>query len=102
MSSSLKTGISGALAALLLTHDVAGQATVASTRAIALPTACPSDAFNVPADFPSVGFETAFLVGYNNTFSNNLVESLASRMAAPPVIRIGGTSGFVPLPSSYY
>lgn len=95
---SSKAGISGALAALLLAaHDAAGQATVTSTRVIALPTARPSDAMNVPPDFPSVGFETAFLAGYNNSFSDNLVASLAARMAAPPVIRIGGTSGFEPL-----
>ncbi|KAK4041106.1 hypothetical protein C8A01DRAFT_34837 [Parachaetomium inaequale] len=85
MPSWFKARISGELTALLLAaHDAVGQATVTSTRTIALPTARPSNAFNVPADFPSVGFETAFLAGYNNSFSNNLVESLASRMAAPP------------------
>jgi hypothetical protein len=78
---------------LLAAQDVAGQAIVTSTRAIPLPTARPPNAFEVPADFPSVGFETAFLPGYNNSFSDKLVASLASRMAAPPVIRIGGTSG---------
>ncbi|KAH6635765.1 hypothetical protein F5144DRAFT_155425 [Chaetomium tenue] len=89
-----KTEISVTLTAVLLAaQDAAGQATVTSTRAIALPTARPSNAFEVPPDFPSVGFETAFLAGYNNSFSNKLVESLASRMAVPPVIRIGGTSG---------
>ncbi|KAK3299642.1 uncharacterized protein B0H64DRAFT_317221 [Chaetomium fimeti] len=89
-----QTEISWALAAVLLAaQDAAGQATVTSTRAIPLPTARLPDAFEVPADFPSVGFETAFLPGYNNTFSDKLVASLASRMAAPPVIRIGGTSG---------
>ncbi|GAB1312749.1 Glycoside hydrolase family 79 protein [Madurella fahalii] len=91
---SSKARITGALAAFLLAaHEVTAQAIVTSTRMIALPTARPSNAFNVPADFPSVGFETAFLPGYNNKFSDNLVASLASRMAAPPVIRIGGTSG---------
>ncbi|KAH6847127.1 hypothetical protein B0I37DRAFT_445426 [Chaetomium sp. MPI-CAGE-AT-0009] len=89
-----KTELSGALAAVLLAaQDAAGQATVTSTRDIPLPTARLPDAFEVPADFPSVGFETAFLPGYNNSFSDKLVASLASRMAAPPVIRIGGTSG---------
>lgn len=91
---SSKVSVSGALVALILAaHEVTAQATVTSTRIIALPTARPSNAFNVPADFPSVGFEAAFLSGYNNEFSKNLVASLASRMAAPPVIRIGGTSG---------
>ncbi|KXX78631.1 Beta-glucuronidase [Madurella mycetomatis] len=91
---SSKTQVSVFLATFILAaHEVTAQATVTSTRTIALPTARPSNAFNVPADFPSVGFETAFLSGYNNEFSNNLVMSLASRMAAPPVIRIGGTSG---------
>ena len=89
-----KTEFLWALAAVLLVaQDAVGQATVTSTRAIALPTARPSNAFEVPANFPSVGFETAFLPGYNNSFSDKLVASLASRMAAPPIIRIGGTSG---------
>lgn len=73
---------------------VSAQATVTSTQAVSLPTARPSDAFNVPADFPSVGFELAFLPGYNNNFSDNLVASLAQRMGVKPVLRIGGTSGY--------
>ena len=89
-----RTEIFWALAVVLLAaQDATGQATVTSTQTIALPTTRPSNAFEVPADFPSVGFETAFLPGYNNSFSDKLVASLASRMAAPPVIRIGGTSG---------
>jgi hypothetical protein len=90
--------ISGALATLLLVvHDVAAQATVTATRTISMPTSRPTDAYNVPADFPSVGFESSFLPGYDNDFSDNLVASLASRMGAAPVIRVGGTSGFVPI-----
>ncbi|KAK4155818.1 hypothetical protein C8A00DRAFT_31372 [Chaetomidium leptoderma] len=88
---SWKASIFGGL--LLAAHHVAAQASVTSTQTIVLPTARPLSAFNVPADFASVGFETAFLPGYNNTLSENLVASLASRMAALPVIRIGGTSG---------
>ncbi|KAF2265189.1 hypothetical protein CC78DRAFT_515682 [Lojkania enalia] len=77
----------------LVVYHARAQATVTSTRTIALPTARPSNAFDVPPDFPSVGFETAFLPGYNNQFSDNLVASLGSRMGAKPIIRIGGTSG---------
>lgn len=53
----------------------------------------PGAAVRVPPDFVSVGFETAFLPNYANDFSENLVSSVAGRMAAPLVIRIGGTSG---------
>lgn len=68
-------------------------ATVTSTKEIQLPTARPSNAVNVPSNFVSLGFETAFSWQYNDDLSHNLVHSLAQRMSAPPVIRIGGTSG---------
>jgi hypothetical protein len=91
---SSKAQISVALAAVILSvHEAAAQATVTSTQTVSVPTARPTNAFNVPADFPSVGFETAFLDGYDNDFSDNLVASLASRMAEPPIVRVGGTSG---------
>lgn len=80
-------------AAALAVVDVAAQATVTSTQSISAPTSRPSGAFTVPPDFIGVGFESAFLPSYNNDFSENLVDSLASRLAAPPKIRVGGTSG---------
>ena len=41
--------------------------------------------------------ETAFLNAYDNDFSHNLINSVADRMSSPPIIRIGGTSGYVVL-----
>ncbi|KAF7325385.1 F-box only protein 21 [Mycena venus] len=79
--------------AVLIVADVAAQATVTSIQSISPPTARPSNAFEVPPDFLGVGFESAYLPSYNNDFSENLVDSLASRIAAPPTIRVGGTSG---------
>ncbi|RDL32419.1 uncharacterized protein BP5553_08875 [Venustampulla echinocandica] len=84
--------VSVALAALLVL-DVAAQATATSTQSILLPTVRPSTAFIVPPDFLGVGFESAYLPAYNNDFSENLVNSLGSRIAAPSTIRIGGPSG---------
>lgn len=95
MMSSVRTS-SLALAALAVARVAAAQATATSTQVISLPTARPADAFAVPPDFLGVGFESAYLPSYDNDFSENLVDSLASRLAAPPVIRIGGTSGWVP------
>ena len=39
------------------------------------------------------GIESAFLNNFANRFSENLVDSLASRMSQRPILRIGGTSG---------
>lgn len=59
--------------------------TVANTK--------PSNAVQVPGDFIGFGFETAFLNDYANSFSENLVSSVADRLGEPVIIRIGGTSG---------
>ncbi|KAJ5082640.1 hypothetical protein N7532_011683 [Penicillium argentinense] len=56
------------------------------------PTA-PDASMEVPADFFSFGFETAFFNHFENDFSENLVHSINSRMSKPLVLRIGGTSG---------
>ena len=82
---------------LLLAPLAFADATVTLTKTVSLPTSRPASAFNVPPNFVSVGFESAFLPGYNNDFSINLMESLAKRMSEKPVIRIGGTSGYVNL-----
>ncbi|KAF2637824.1 hypothetical protein P280DRAFT_551970 [Massarina eburnea CBS 473.64] len=74
-------------------QQIEALATVTSTLKIALPTARPQDAYEVPANFPSVGFEHAFLPGFNDDFSSNLIEDLAGRMDDKPIIRVGGTSG---------
>lgn len=92
--------LSVALVAFLVV-DVAVGATVTSTQSISPPTARPTNAFKVPPDFLGVGFESAYLPSYNNDFSENLVGSLASRIAAPPTIRVGGTSGSAPLSLLY-
>ena len=72
----------------------AEDAQTAATRTISFPASRPSGAVTVPADFVGFGFESAFLNDYDNDFSRNLVDSVASRMSAPPIIRIGGTSGY--------
>ncbi|KAF3002208.1 hypothetical protein E8E14_000848 [Neopestalotiopsis sp. 37M] len=53
----------------------------------------PDDAPIVPKDFVGFGIENAFLNNYANDFSDNLIASIAARMGAPPVLRVGGTSG---------
>ena len=53
----------------------------------------PSGAAQVPADFVGFGFETAFLNDYDNTFTENLINSIQQRVSPPIIIRIGGTSG---------
>ncbi|KAL3961225.1 hypothetical protein ACCO45_002748 [Purpureocillium lilacinum] len=55
--------------------------------------ATPGDAVVVPKNFVGFGIESAFLNNFDNDFSENLVSALAARMSAPPVMRIGGTSG---------
>ena len=65
-----------------------------SATTLSVSSAAPSDAVQVPADFVGFGFETAFLNDYTvGTFSENLVNSVAKRLSAPVIIRIGGTSG---------
>lgn len=53
----------------------------------------PESAATVPANFFGFGFETAFFHHFGNNFSENIVNSIGSRMNAPITIRIGGTSG---------
>lgn len=60
---------------------------------VTIPKTAPKDAETVPADFFGFGFESGLVPHYNNDFSENLVNSIASRMSKPLVIRIGGTSG---------
>ncbi|KAJ4297631.1 hypothetical protein N0V90_005525 [Kalmusia sp. IMI 367209] len=79
--------------AVLAARDVAAQATVTSTQNVQLPTSKPVSAYEVPANFPSVGFEHAFLPGYDNEFSDNMIAELGARLGEKPLIRIGGTSG---------
>jgi hypothetical protein len=68
---------------------------VAAAIDVTVPQSVSESVAIVPGDFVGVGFEIAFLNSYDNEFSNNLVDSLASRMGKPPVIRIGGTSGYI-------
>ena len=60
---------------------------------VSIPKTAPKDAQTVPADFFGFGFESGLVPHYNNNFSENVVNSIASRMSKPLVIRIGGTSG---------
>ncbi|ETS78543.1 hypothetical protein PFICI_10605 [Pestalotiopsis fici W106-1] len=65
-----------------------------TTQAVSLdPATKDDDAPIVPKDFVGFGIENAFLNNYANDFSNNLIASIADRMGAPPVLRVGGTSG---------
>lgn len=67
----------------------------ASAGAISVPVADkkPDGTHVVPKNFVGFGMEAAFFPHFGNEFSKNLVSSLASRMDAPPFIRVGGTSG---------
>ncbi|KAL7622188.1 hypothetical protein AAE478_007691 [Parahypoxylon ruwenzoriense] len=69
------------------------EAAASGTKTLSFSNSQPTDAVPAPPDFVSPGFETAFLDNYANTFSENLISSLASRMSVAPVIRVGGTSG---------
>lgn len=62
-------------------------------RNVTFPISPSAHAVIVPPNFVGIGFESAFLDQFNNALSENLVDSLAARMSAPPVIRVGGTSG---------
>ncbi|KAI9924217.1 hypothetical protein MW887_007167 [Aspergillus wentii] len=62
-------------------------------RTIHIPSSAPDSAVAVPEDFFSFGFESAFLPNFNNDFSDNVVNSVGSRMSKPLIIRIGGTGG---------
>jgi hypothetical protein len=53
----------------------------------------PEKAYHVPADFFSFGFEIAFFPQFDTDFSENIINSISSRMSKPLIIRIGGTSG---------
>ncbi|KAI0376016.1 hypothetical protein F5Y04DRAFT_233229 [Hypomontagnella monticulosa] len=64
-----------------------------SAVTLPVPETVPSDAVQAPPNFVSFGFETPYLDNFANEFSENLVSSLAKRMSAKPIIRIGGTSG---------
>lgn len=59
---------------------------------VQFPSTPPSDAITAPADFVGLGFDGAFLNSYDNQFSYNLVDSLATHMSVYPTLRIGGTS----------
>ncbi|CEJ60561.1 hypothetical protein PMG11_09132 [Penicillium brasilianum] len=60
---------------------------------VVIPIPASTSAVAVPADFFGFGFESGLLHHYDNTFSNNMVHSIQSRMSKPLVIRVGGTSG---------
>jgi hypothetical protein len=75
---------------------------VAAAIDVTVPQSVPESVPIVPGDFVGFGFEIAFLNSYDNEFSNNLVNSVASRMGKPPVIRLGGTSGYIFHPIKNY
>jgi hypothetical protein len=78
--------------ALVQIQKVSSSASEASYT-VSIPVAVPTKAVDVPADFFSFGYETAFLPHFDNEFSENVVNSIISRMSKPLVIRIGGTGG---------
>ncbi|UNI23789.1 hypothetical protein JDV02_009587 [Purpureocillium takamizusanense] len=84
------------IAAALTCAGAAAHASVIAPKdgqSISIPPTKPDDAIVVPKDFVGFGIESAFLNNFANDFSENLVSALAARMSAPPVMRIGGTSG---------
>lgn len=79
---------------LRLAPLVSGTLVYANTHlTVTIPTSSPSEAVTIPADFFSFGFEAAFLPTFDNDFSENIVNSIGSRMSKPLIIRVGGTSG---------
>lgn len=80
---------------LSFTLALAGATTAAcdAGQPVKVPPTKPGGAAVVPKDFVGFGMESAFFNNFDNDFSENLVSSLASRMSAPPVLRVGGTSG---------
>ncbi|KAK8122672.1 hypothetical protein PG984_011342 [Apiospora sp. TS-2023a] len=62
-------------------------------QTLQIPETRPSGAPVVPADFLGLNVESAFLNNYAKPLSQNLVSSLASRMSAKPIVRVGGTGG---------
>lgn len=60
---------------------------------VSIPVSPPAGAGNAAGDFVSFGFESSFFPHYDNEFSANLVDAIASRMSMPIVLRVGGTSG---------
>lgn len=76
------------LATLVHSKDISNASFALEVHATA-----PGSTTNVPADFFSFGIETAFLNHFSTDLSENLVNSIGSRMSKPMVIRVGGTSG---------
>lgn len=75
-------------------HSPACSPLPASAIPLDIPASAPKNAIQVPPDFLSFGFETAFFPNYiAGTFSENLISSIAKRLPAPLTIRIGGTTG---------
>ena len=64
-----------------------------ATSSVSIMPKAPASAFKPPADFVGFGFGQAWLPNYANSFSNNLIESVAARMNVEPIIRLGGTVG---------
>ncbi|KAJ5097380.1 hypothetical protein N7456_008101 [Penicillium angulare] len=64
-----------------------------TTYALEINGKAPSSAVDVPANFFSFGIETAFFENFITDLSENLVDSIGSRMSEPMIIRVGGTSG---------
>lgn len=90
----------------------------AETYAFSVPPGLPSNASpKVDPSFPNFGFEESSIVPYStcallailsvtqltflvangtpNTFSQNLLNAVFSRTGGKPILRIGGTTGFV-------
>jgi hypothetical protein len=76
-------------------NDTSSSEVAAATviHTLTIPSAQPTNAPIVPQNFVSFGFGQAWLDNYANDFSENLINSIATRMSVPPIIRIRGTVG---------
>lgn len=83
-----------AMASLAAAQASSASAAASSTLAtVSFPGSKPTSAVNVSPGFVGFGFETANFNNYTNIFAQNLIGSVAKRMAVNPTVRIGGTTG---------
>ena len=91
----MASSIATCMALLLVASTEALKNVTNPTTNISFDASKPPAAIRVPANFVGFGFETANFNNYSADFSLNLLESTAKRMSELPIIRIGGTSGYV-------
>lgn len=76
-------------------------AAASTASSISFASSAPTNAVSVPQNFVGFGLETANFNNYTTIFSQNLINSIGARMATPPTIRIGGTTGYKSPPKEH-